>query len=184
MYQALHRSFWIATMLWLATMSAVLAQDVSILDKPDTTAAVVSPEDADDSNDDKAGKDSSSGEAKATGRPEEEARRTYMDRIVAAPMSHLGASWLVRPERQAEENAQQALQNLGLTAGMKVCDIGCGNGYWTLMLADSVGKEGWYTRSIYNLRCFVSSGPELPSKGSRTSSQYWGLSTIPRFQPM
>jgi ubiquinone/menaquinone biosynthesis C-methylase UbiE len=75
-------------------------------------------------------------------RPAEEARRTYMERIVAAPMSHLGASWLVRPERQAEENAEKALRHLGLIEGMKVCDLGCGNGYWTLPMARAVGESG------------------------------------------
>ena len=75
-------------------------------------------------------------------RPTEEARRTYLERIVATPMSHLGASWLVRPERQAEENAEKALSLLGLTAGMIVCDLGCGNGYWTLPMAKAVGESG------------------------------------------
>ena len=75
-------------------------------------------------------------------RPTEEARRTYFERIVAAPMSHLGASWLVRPERQAEENAEKAMSKLGLVKGMTVCDLGCGNGYWTLPLARAVSEEG------------------------------------------
>ncbi len=75
-------------------------------------------------------------------RPVEEARRTYKQRIVAEPMSHLVASWLVRPERQAEENADQAMKNLGLAPGMAVCDLGCGNGYWTLPMARIVGETG------------------------------------------
>lgn len=75
-------------------------------------------------------------------RPQEQARRTYYDRIVAPFMSHEGASWLVRPERQAEENAEKALSHLGLVKGMTICDLGCGNGYWTLPLARVVGDEG------------------------------------------
>jgi ubiquinone/menaquinone biosynthesis C-methylase UbiE len=75
-------------------------------------------------------------------RPKERARRTYLDRIVASPMSHLGASWLVRPERQAEENAEKAMSQLGLEKGMTVCDLGCGNGYWTLPMATVVGGTG------------------------------------------
>lgn len=75
-------------------------------------------------------------------RPVEEPRRTYFERIVATPMSHLGASWLVRPERQAEENAEKALSQLGLVEGMDVCDLGCGNGYWTLPMARAVGEAG------------------------------------------
>jgi len=75
-------------------------------------------------------------------KPIEEARRTYLDRIVAQPMSHEGASWLVRPERQAEENAEKALLHLKLTEGMMLCDLGCGNGYWTLPMARAVGEAG------------------------------------------
>ncbi len=97
-------------MLWLATLSTVLAQDVSVVDKPESTSTDASTSDTDEFRDGNRGEGLSSDETEVPGRPQEEARRTYMDRIVAAPMSHLGASWLVRPERQAEENAQQALR--------------------------------------------------------------------------
>jgi len=75
-------------------------------------------------------------------KPVEEARESYLGRILAAPMSHLGASWLVRPERELEENATRAFDQLQLTEGMKVCDLGCGNGYWTLPIARKIGKQG------------------------------------------
>jgi len=68
-------------------------------------------------------------------RPVEKARRTYMGRIVAQPMSHLGASWLVRPERNDEENATEAFDQLGIEPGMTLVDLGCGNGFWTLPMA-------------------------------------------------
>jgi len=75
-------------------------------------------------------------------KPVEEARETYMDRVLAEPMSHLGASWLVRPERELEENATRAFDQLQLVAGMQVCDLGCGNGYWTLPIANKIGADG------------------------------------------
>jgi len=75
-------------------------------------------------------------------KPQEPARQEYLGRILAEPMSHLGAAWLVRPERDLEENASKALKQLGLRPGMKVCDLGCGNGYWTLPLARDVGPQG------------------------------------------
>lgn len=75
-------------------------------------------------------------------KPIEEARESYLGRTLAAPMSHLGASWLVRPERELEENATRAFDQLQLTEGMKVCDLGCGNGYWTLPIARKIGKQG------------------------------------------
>ncbi|WP_200861182.1 class I SAM-dependent methyltransferase [Rhodopirellula baltica] len=71
-------------------------------------------------------------------RPKEEARRTYMGRIVAQPMSHRGAAWLVRPERDDEEKAGESFDRLGLKPGMTVVDLGCGNGYWTIPMARAV----------------------------------------------
>ena len=75
-------------------------------------------------------------------KPQEKSRRSYLGRVLAKPMSHLGASWLVRPERDDEENASESFDQLKLTAGMRVCDLGCGNGYWTLPMARKVGKTG------------------------------------------
>jgi ubiquinone/menaquinone biosynthesis C-methylase UbiE len=75
-------------------------------------------------------------------RPTEEARRTYLGRVVAQPMSHLGAGWLIRPERDEEENTSDSFVQLQLTEGITVCDMGCGNGYWTLPIARKVGQQG------------------------------------------
>jgi ubiquinone/menaquinone biosynthesis C-methylase UbiE len=75
-------------------------------------------------------------------KPIEESRQSYMGRVLAEPMSHLGASWLVRPERELEENASRAFEQMQFTEGMKVCDLGCGNGYWTLPIARKIGKDG------------------------------------------
>ncbi|EKK01101.1 Methyltransferase type 11 [Rhodopirellula baltica SH28] len=74
-------------------------------------------------------------------RPKEEARRTYMGRIVAQPMSHRGAAWLVRPERDDEEKAGESFDRLGLKPGMTVVDLGCGNGYWTIPMARAVANK-------------------------------------------
>ncbi|MCM2374352.1 class I SAM-dependent methyltransferase [Aporhodopirellula aestuarii] len=74
-------------------------------------------------------------------RPKEKARKTYMGRIVAQPMSHLGASWLVRPERNDEESAVEAFGQLGIRPGMTVVDLGCGNGFWTLPMAKACARK-------------------------------------------
>jgi len=75
-------------------------------------------------------------------RPIEQPRKSYLGRIVAQPMSHLGASWLIRPNRDDEENVTDSYKQLKLTAGMTVCDMGCGNGFWSLPMAKDVGPEG------------------------------------------
>lgn len=73
---------------------------------------------------------------------DEPARRTYLGRIVAQPMSHRGTSWLVRDSREAEERVSQAYQQLGIESAMTVVDMGCGNGFWTLPIARDVGPDG------------------------------------------
>ncbi len=75
-------------------------------------------------------------------RPVEESRNSYLGRVLAKPMSHLGAPWLIRPEREEEERASESFKQLKLAEGMNVCDLGCGNGYWTLPMARDVGQDG------------------------------------------
>ncbi|MBW3599689.1 MAG: class I SAM-dependent methyltransferase [Planctomycetes bacterium] len=66
----------------------------------------------------------------------------YMGRRIAQTMHYLGAEWLTRDTREREERATLMLENLGVEKGMTVCDMGCGNGYHTLRLAEMVGPEG------------------------------------------
>jgi hypothetical protein len=65
-----------------------------------------------------------------------------MGRRIAPTMSHEAASWLVRPEREAEESAQRMLKELRLKDGDVACDLGAGNGYHTLEMAKRVALKG------------------------------------------
>ena len=66
----------------------------------------------------------------------------YMGRQIAPTMSASGADWLIRETREREEQPRKLLAALQLRPGMQVCDFGCGNGYYTLKLADEVGPRG------------------------------------------
>jgi ubiquinone/menaquinone biosynthesis C-methylase UbiE len=66
----------------------------------------------------------------------------YMGRPIAQTMHYLGAEWLVRDNREQEERCSLMLANLGVKPGMRICDMGCGNGYYTLQLAKMVGAKG------------------------------------------
>lgn len=66
----------------------------------------------------------------------------YMGRRIAYTMGVAGAPWLVRANRQQEEDCQTLLQELHLKPGMTVCDMGCGNGFYALKMAKIVGEEG------------------------------------------
>lgn len=66
----------------------------------------------------------------------------YMGRRIALPMSYHGIPWLNRPERIQEENPEEMLEQLNVKPGMTVCDMGCGDGYYTIELAKRVGPTG------------------------------------------
>lgn len=67
---------------------------------------------------------------------------TFEGREIADTMSYLGAGWLTRPERDAEENTTLMHEQLGLEPGDVACDVGAGNGYHSLKMAAAVGPEG------------------------------------------
>ncbi len=63
-------------------------------------------------------------------------------RHIAPVMSADGAGWLVRPEREAEEAPDAALDAIGIARGATVADVGAGAGYITWRLAERVGPSG------------------------------------------
>jgi ubiquinone/menaquinone biosynthesis C-methylase UbiE len=63
-------------------------------------------------------------------------------RHYAGVMGVGGADWLVRPEREAEEQPDAALDAIGIAAGSTVADIGAGAGYMTWRMAERVGPSG------------------------------------------
>jgi cyclopropane fatty-acyl-phospholipid synthase-like methyltransferase len=67
---------------------------------------------------------------------------SYKGRQLAAPMSYRGAPWLVRGTREAEERTSELFRFMALGNGMTACDIGVGNGYHALPMAEMVGPEG------------------------------------------
>ena len=70
------------------------------------------------------------------------ARTKYMGRRIAQTMSFHGAPWLIRTEREAEERPSDAIAQLNLKPGMVVCDLGCGNGFYSLEMAKLVAAHG------------------------------------------
>ena len=67
-------------------------------------------------------------------------------RQTAPVMGMGGAPWLVRPEREAEEAPDRALDAIaaaiGIAKGATVADIGAGVGYFTWRLEARVGPQG------------------------------------------
>ncbi len=63
-------------------------------------------------------------------------------RRIAPVMSHVGADWLDRPERDDDENPRRAVHALGIRPGQVVADVGAGTGYYTSLLARKVAPGG------------------------------------------
>jgi ubiquinone/menaquinone biosynthesis C-methylase UbiE len=63
-------------------------------------------------------------------------------RRYAGVMGIGGADWLVRPEREMEEQPDRALDEIGIAKGSTVADVGAGAGYFTWRMAERVGPTG------------------------------------------
>lgn len=70
------------------------------------------------------------------------APQTYMGRKIATTMHYTGAPWLVRESREREEGTKLLLENLDIEPGITICDMGCGNGFYTIPMAEQTGKTG------------------------------------------
>ncbi|MBV6499448.1 MAG: Ubiquinone/menaquinone biosynthesis C-methyltransferase UbiE [Prosthecobacter sp.] len=66
----------------------------------------------------------------------------YQGRVIAQTMHWQGAAWLIRNKREREEATSRMREELRLKTGMSVCDMGSGNGYHTLPMAEAVGGTG------------------------------------------
>ena len=66
----------------------------------------------------------------------------YKGRAIAQTMHYTGAEWLTRDSREQEERCSLMLASLGVKPGMSICDMGCGNGFYTVQMAKMVGPTG------------------------------------------
>jgi 2-polyprenyl-3-methyl-5-hydroxy-6-metoxy-1,4-benzoquinol methylase len=66
----------------------------------------------------------------------------YRGREIAQTMHYAGAPWLTRESREREEDCSTLLAALHIRPGQTICDLGCGNGFYTLKLAELVGEKG------------------------------------------
>jgi SAM-dependent methyltransferase len=80
--------------------------------------------------------------AKARAARRRELPRVYMGRPIADVMTYHGADWLVRPEREQEEQPEAMLDALKIPLGATVADVGAGVGYTSVKLARRVGAAG------------------------------------------
>lgn len=64
--------------------------------------------------------------------------KVYMGREISKPIRSTAASWLDRPNREAEEAPDSLVANLPLRPEMVVADLGAGSGYYTFRISPLV----------------------------------------------
>jgi FkbM family methyltransferase len=74
--------------------------------------------------------------------------RFFHGREIARVMSHRGAAWLERPDREREERPDVLVESLGLAPDDVVADLGAGTGYFTFRLARLVPEGKVYAVDI------------------------------------
>ena len=70
--------------------------------------------------------------------------KVYLGREISYVMGHRAAGWLERPEREAEENVSQAIENMDIEPDESIADIGAGSGYYTFRLAERMPRGRVY----------------------------------------
>ena len=74
--------------------------------------------------------------------------RFFMGREIARVMSHRGAAWLERADREREERPDIVVDALGLQPTDVVADLGAGTGYFTFRIAPRVPRGRVYAVDI------------------------------------
>src|SRR5437868_1313163 len=80
--------------------------------------------------------------ATSTGAQNFQAAHPLSGRRIAPVMGYEGADWLERPEREAEEHPDDAIEALALRPGMIIAEIGAGTGYMAIRIAKKLGPSG------------------------------------------
>ena len=80
-------------------------------------------------------------------------RHPVSGRVIAQVMGFEGAAWLERPEREREEEPSKAVAALDIRPGQVVADVGAGSGYYTVRLAERVGRRGRSSPPTSSRKC-------------------------------
>lgn len=107
----------------------------------------------------------------------------HMGREIAQTMHYTGAPWLVRESRQREEDCRMLVEALAIRPGQVLCDMGCGNGFYTLELARRVGPRGMVYAVDVQPEMLHMLAERLAREGVRNVRPVLGTPIDPRLPP-
>jgi ubiquinone/menaquinone biosynthesis C-methylase UbiE len=94
-----------------------------------------------------------------------------------------GAEWLMRRVRDREEAATLMREQLQVKPGMVICDLGCGNGYHSLPLAEAVGETGKIYGVDVQPEMIEMLSKRIEAKGIKNIEPIQGLFHDPKLPP-
>jgi ubiquinone/menaquinone biosynthesis C-methylase UbiE len=109
--------------------------------------------------------------------------RSYMGREIAQTMHYAGAPWLMRESRQREEDCETLLAALKIQPGQTVCDMGCGNGFYTLPMAKLVGEGGKLLAVDIQPEMLHMLNERAKAEGLKNIALITGTQTDPQLEP-
>ncbi|MBI1787714.1 MAG: class I SAM-dependent methyltransferase [Acidobacteria bacterium] len=101
-------------------------------------------------------------------------------RQIAGVMGMGGADWLVRVEREMEEEPDKALDAIGVNKGSVAADVGAGVGYFTWRLAQRVGPMGRVYANDIEPRMIERLKKNIAARGLRNVESVLGAEDDPR----
>ncbi|MBI3473390.1 MAG: class I SAM-dependent methyltransferase [Candidatus Solibacter usitatus] len=101
-------------------------------------------------------------------------------RQIAGVMGMGGADWLVRVEREMEEEPDKALDAIGVSKGSVAADVGAGVGYFTWRLAQRVGPMGRVYANDIEPRMIERLKKNIAARGLRNVESVLGAEDDPR----
>ena len=108
--------------------------------------------------------------------------RYYLGREIAPVMSHRGAAWLERADREREERPEALIRALDLDPDEVVTDLGAGTGYFTFRLASEVPQGRVYAVDIQpEMLRIIEDRAE--AEGVRNVAPVLGTETSPGLRP-
>jgi ubiquinone/menaquinone biosynthesis C-methylase UbiE len=107
----------------------------------------------------------------------------YLGRQIAQTMHWSGAEWLMRRVREDEEAPTKMRKELNVKPGMAVCDMGCGNGFHTLPLAEMVGEKGKVFAVDVQPEMIEMLNKRIAAKGIKNIEPIVGLYHDPKLPP-